>query len=98
MSDNERLQGKLVPVRQMQGESFVEMCQRAKTNPFADLEETHLIIEDKLYKIEAEKLDPYDEITLAHKNIDGSINFFVQFYNGSGDLSEALETAVKGMK
>lgn len=60
--------------------------------------DSYLITDSKVYKIEKEELDPYDDILNAFLNEDGSISFEVKFYNGGCGLSEAIESAIKRNK
>ena len=55
-----------------------------------------LIRNDVTYKIEDVELDPYgfSEIT---KNIDGSYDYFISYYNGGGSFDEVIEGALDGM-
>ena len=49
---------------------------------------------DIIYKVEDEELDPYGfaEATL---NEDGTIDYFLHWYNGGGGFEEVLDAAIK---
>ena len=49
-----------------------------------------------IYKVEDEELDPYGfaEATL---NEDGSIDYFISYYNGGACFEEVIEAALGGM-
>lgn len=58
-----------------------------------ELYDEYLVINGKLYSVEKEAIDPYDDIQRLHKNEDGTFSFEAKFYNGGTCLSEVLEDA-----
>jgi hypothetical protein len=112
MSEMETHRGKLVPVT-LNGvtkeERAEDACRRflgAKKLPdtykrWVDLledEGAHNIITigDVTYRVENKELDSYG-FEEASKNDDGSIDYFISFYNGSAWWGEVVESAVNGM-
>lgn len=57
----------------------------------------YFITNSTVYEVEAKEKDPDDDIFIATKNEDGSIDFEVKYYNGGCSFSEALEEATKGI-
>ena len=110
MSETERVKGKikLVPFAD---KTLDELCEYickirgvSKPNDFyggwidqsqEELYDDYIIIDECLYCIIDKEYLQYEGFEFASKNEDGSINFFVQFYNGGACLSEVIEDAVK---
>ena len=60
-----------------------------------DFHENYIILNKNLYSF-IEKTEMNSEgFEEAHKNPDGTIDFFVQWYNGGASLNEVLEDAIK---
>jgi len=109
MSETVHYKGKLVPIT-VQHESPQEAAigillkHNIKLNPEYDscIQQLDEEVEDQkyfvrgkiLYKIETTELDPDDDIMHAEINTDGSIDFEVKYYNGGGDLTEALDQSI----
>jgi hypothetical protein len=55
--------------------------------------EKYILIEDMVWELDNRELDPYG-FSFAEKNLDGSITYFVSFYNGGCSLGEAIQSAV----
>lgn len=51
---------------------------------------------DIIYKVDDEQLDPYG-FTLATKNDDQSIDYFISYYNGGAGFDEVIDSAMKRM-
>jgi len=52
-------------------------------------------IDDQVFEVEKAEFDDCDDILIASKNDDGSIDFQVKYYNGGCSFSEALDCAIK---
>ena len=56
--------------------------------------DTHFVYKDELYEITEEEDLSDDDIFEANKNPDGTINFIVQYYNGSCGFHEAIQRSL----
>jgi hypothetical protein len=56
--------------------------------------EEYILIEDMVWEIDNQELDPYG-FSFAEKNPDGSFTYFVSFYNGGCSLGEAIQEVVE---
>lgn len=54
-------------------------------------------INNKLYTVDKEQFDDHDDIFIASKNEDESIDFHLKFYNGGCSFSEAINEAITNM-
>jgi len=109
MSDYERQRGAITRIMkdpEVFAKEFYEKAGEEKPNycdTFLDaLREDHyneyVVVSGKLYSIQSKEEDSCDDIFEAERAQDGSIKFFVQFYNGGCSLSEALEEAIERLE
>jgi hypothetical protein len=88
MSETEYFRGKLIPT----GKTLEEF------DPLAvdvyDLDEMAVEIKGKIFTVEKENVDIYDNIFKATENDDGTIDFEVKYYNGSCGFNEAIDNAL----
>lgn len=55
--------------------------------------------DDKLYEIISKiKLDAEDDIIRVEKNVDGTLDFEMRYYNGGGSLQEAIGSGLTKLK
>ena len=109
MSEVETIKGKLVVVPRA-GKSLNELCEYVckikghgelgYNNSWIEqiseeLYQDYMVIDDTLYVFESKEDIDSEGFEIVDKDDDGSINFFVSFYNGGGCLSEVIENAVK---
>jgi hypothetical protein len=109
MRDYEQHIGRAIPV-ESKDETNEEMAKRVlaekgKTE-LPSYHETYLewftdefykeyaLVKGVLYKLEAEEVDPYDDVVWAKKNADGSINYVLRYYNGGCGFDEVFEEAI----
>ena len=110
MSQTETIRGKIRLVKRADGESLNVACLRVivaadKNTDLPDYYEdyveylrteidTHFVYKDELYEITEEEDLSDDDIFEANKNPDGTINFIVQYYNGSCGFHEAIQRSL----
>jgi hypothetical protein len=112
MSQTEFWVGRVVKVEPQEGEDVELMCQRILKERGKELryEETYLeeltdafykefiSYKGELYDFSGTKDIEEDEyLSLASKNLDGSIQISLRFYNGGTCLSEMFEEAMSGL-
>ncbi len=110
MSEYEHHKGKLVEVKSIDGENLSDIIDKILKDRHIEVEDyydskrecfedqlcgIYIIIENKVYEITSEEIDPYDDIMNAKFNEDGTINFEVKYYNGGCGFSEAIECAIE---
>ena len=61
--------------------------------------DNYVVVGDIVYEVvERSSNNTYDDIFEASRNEDGTIDFTVKYYNGGCCFSEAIETALEGLK
>lgn len=100
MSEVEHIKGRLIPT----GKTINEFVRDAKfetwhsnAREYFDEEyyEKAVEINNEVFTVESQNLDPCDDIFTSTKNSDGTISFEVKYYNGGCGFSEAIEDALK---
>lgn len=107
MSETEHLIGKLIPVRVdedvelVAADTLVELNEpRSKWYKTAldqlesDGYKKYVVMDGRIYKVEAKSEDPESDIFRATRNADGSFDFEVRYYNGGCSFTEAVERAI----
>ena len=61
-----------------------------------ELYHEYVIVGDGLYRVKMESLGEQD-VMLAEQKPDGTIELFLQFYNGGCTINEAIEVAIGRM-
>ena len=113
MSDYEQHIGRAIPVQSEINESLEDMAKSIlKTKGITELPsynntyvecladecyKEYAQVDGVLYKLEEEEVDPYDDITYAKKNPDGSINYVLRYYNGGCGFDEVFEEAINSL-
>lgn len=107
MSEIEHRVGKLIPVKIET--SMEETCKSIIRNMNIEKEDYHetyeeclgdefygsyVIIDDKLFRVEEEEINPYADIFIAEINEDGTYNFTVKYYNGGCSFNEVMGIAM----
>ena len=110
MSETEVHRGKLVPMI-LNGVTVEERAKDACEKLGFELQDFHTSHLDCLrdegyrkvyrhngvtYRIEDEQLDPYG-FTEASKNKDGSIDYFISYFNGGAGFDEVIDAAMNRM-
>jgi len=111
MSEMEHYSGILREIPKLENETLEEQCKRLLDVDEIEIyyESYKEMYEDKyygecviynnlVYEINSRKADPYDDIFIANKNSDGSINFEVQYYNGGCGFGNAIEIALNNIQ
>lgn len=101
MSDYEAYKGTLIPTKMTVNEYVTHRA----TEKFDNAEdffndnywEEAFIIDGMVYEPELEQIDTED-LYMASRNDDGSIDILVNYYNGGSGLSDAIDTAIEYMK
>lgn len=112
MSEVKLYKGKLKLVEKYPLEDLEELCERvAGTHGYMDLtghcewseliydefQFEYVVIGNDLYKIiENEELD--EDVFATTVNVDGTISYIVQYYNGGCGFEEALQEAISNIK
>lgn len=108
MSNTEYHTGKLVPIEQSFSlEDTARLLLKEHNQKSNDIYDSYLeqfreffykeyaIYNGEIYRIDKEHSSTDDEdISIAHKNQDGTIDFTIRFYNGGCSFDEALENAI----
>ena len=108
MSDVETHRGKLIPLS-LEGDTLEEQAKDACRHFGFNRESYHeswlaclndegykraCVIDNVIYKVEDTELDPYG-FAFANKNEDGTIDYFINYYNGGASFNEVLDDAIK---
>ena len=112
MSEVETHKGKLVPV-EVVGNTLEEKIEHiCKTHDWDKDEwydtwqevledngyrEYYIAKDDTIYKIDDKKVDP-EGFATGEKNEDGSIDFFISWYNGGASMDEVLDGVLKDIE
>ncbi len=104
MSDYEQYKGTLTPVDDIEvkaEESAIRILGDKYDKEYGAEEQLtdeyykdYVIYNDRVYKVDKEEQDPYDDIMDATDNGDGSFSFHVKYYNGGCCMNEAIEGAM----
>lgn len=108
MSETETHKGKLIPITIPDGTTLEEYaeeacnrldlgCEAWPWRSWLECLEDHrkiVILDDVIYWVEDEKLDPYGFIE-GTLNEDGSIDYFISYYNGGASFTEVVEVVAK---
>jgi hypothetical protein len=110
VSDTEYWKGTLTPVDDIEvaaDESIKRIlgsdfdCSDGADTPSEQLYDKYwkefAIHNNRLYRVDKEKMDEYADIFNADDNGDGTYNFEVKFYNGGCCFIEAIDEALKGL-
>lgn len=113
MSETVYYKGILKPVDFLIGETLEERCKRIigdveledyydsyqeKLMNDYDYYQKYIIHNDILYFVEKKNVDPDEDIFKANRNVDGTVDFEVKYYNGGCSFDEAIEEAFENMK
>ena len=52
-------------------------------------------IDGMVYLVKKDDIDPYSDMFLSNKNENGTIDFYVKFYNGCCSFNEAINNAIE---
>lgn len=102
MSETEHHIGKLKPtgkrVNEYIGYLKIPSYYKSVDEYFRDeFESIACVIDGLVFEIEASNYEDPDDIFIASKNEDGSIDFQVKYHNGSCGFGEALGYAIKNI-
>ena len=89
MSETVHYKGKLTPT----GKTLSEFDNSA--DDIYDHYYKAVLIDDQVYTVEKEEVEPYEDVFLSSKNEDGTIDFEVKYYNGGCSFNEAIDEAIK---
>jgi hypothetical protein len=110
MSDYEQHVGKLVKVAPAGDETLEDLMRRILAEENIEMEQYHedyaecfrdelyekyVIFNNTVYKVDAERLEDYDDIMHGVLADNGDIFFTLRFYNGGCGFDEAIEEAIK---
>lgn len=111
MSETVHYKGVLPEVEKYDFETLEDQCKRllkykelpSFCNTYAEhLEDIYyqefIVINNTLYRVEKDEVDPEYSIFRANKNEYGEIEFEVRYYNGGCSFNEAISGAIKGVK
>jgi hypothetical protein len=62
---------------------------------FYELNDQYVCINNKVYEVHDENFDYDNDLYLMEEKPDGSLKYFVRFYNGGGNFGETLEEAYR---
>lgn len=108
MSEMEAHMGKLIPM-EVKGDTLEEQAQGACFKMGFSIASYHkswvdclndegyrkvYILNNVIYKIDDTELDPFG-FAHVNKNSDGTIDYFMNYYNGGASFNEALDGAIK---
>ena len=110
MSEVEHYKGKLIPVAS--GRECIEYARKTlsengiDTNVcddfieeliYGELYKEYLFIGGTIYKADLSSVDIYDDIYIASKNTDSTIDIEIKYYNGGCSMGEAVEAAMRNV-
>ena len=111
MSETVHYKGVLKKVEKIKGETLEEQCKRILGNKelpsyFDDYKEflsnekyeEYTILEDDVYRVIKERIDPDFGVYNASIGENGEINFEVRYYNGGCSFDEAIREALENIK
>jgi hypothetical protein len=108
MSEMETHKGKLIPMV-LEGVTLEERCEAACKELGIEMAEYNDTWEESLrdegykkvyisdrviYKIDDTEVDSYGFVE-GNKNDDGTIDYFISWYNGGGSMDEVLDSVIK---
>lgn len=100
MSETEHIKGKLIPtdktVADFVGDVTLKKWHSDINDYFRDeYDDKAIEIDGKVYVVESEHIEPWDDIFRSKKNVDGTIDFEVKYYNGGCGFDEAIREALE---
>lgn len=108
MSETVHYRGVLTEVERLENETLEDQCKRMLKNKTMswsydsyremlqdEFYDKYIIHNDKIYSIDRKTIDVDEDIFHASKNINGTIDFEVKYYNGGCGFSEAIAEALK---
>lgn len=111
MSETEYHRGKVIEIKQLEGEDIQETAKRILSELNIEMKDYYdnyldclqneayegvVFANDKLYRVVDDiKIDIDTDIFRAEENSDGSISYEVKYYNGGCGFNEAIEEALE---
>jgi hypothetical protein len=106
MSEVVHYRGTLTRVEKLESESLEDQCKRLSGNKrlqsyhdsyqeqlVHDNYQDYVILDDVLYSVKKQDIDPDEDISRMTENEDGTLSFEVKYYNGGCSFDEAIEEA-----
>lgn len=56
---------------------------------------SYIVTKDAIFKVDYTSFEPEDDIMIASRNDDHSIDFEIKYYNGGCSFHEAIENSIK---